>query len=145
MPPNPAAMSRLCSTFPSLRGVPGAEPWDVSVFVDWLVGPAPSPAASAAGLFVLGVWDAARDWNEEVAHLPPRPCAECGARGRVDAFGNATTATGGGTRPCPRCGGECVVRPRLGAGRFDLFRAVPVWDAAHRAALRAWLEEAHPS
>lgn len=64
-------MTALCKTFPTLRGVPGASPWDEHKFARWASGPAPSGAMRLAAAFVLSVWNGCCDvedvepwWNE---------------------------------------------------------------------------------
>lgn len=50
-------MSDLCSSFPTLRGRPGTEPWDQHTFARWASGPAPSHGGRLAAAFVLSVWN----------------------------------------------------------------------------------------
>lgn len=67
-------MTALCAHFPSLRGVPGTEPWEVVALLDWLVNSgAPTSGSRHAALFVLSVWSSGpTDW-EEVAHVNEVP------------------------------------------------------------------------
>jgi hypothetical protein len=66
------AMSVLGRMFPSLRGAPGVDPWDVARLVEWLNGPAPGSGARWAGRFLLGVWNADTDWTELDLEPPGR-------------------------------------------------------------------------
>jgi hypothetical protein len=58
------ALIKLAKMFPSLEDAPGIDPWDVDTFIKWLNGPAPGAGASAAGRFILGVWNNHTDWTE---------------------------------------------------------------------------------
>jgi len=50
-------MVSLCASFPTLRGVPGTNPWNQEVFAQWASGPAPSHGIRQAAAFVLSVWN----------------------------------------------------------------------------------------
>lgn len=50
-------MAQLCWSFPTLRGVPGTDPWDQYLFARWASGPAPTHASRQAAAFVLAVWN----------------------------------------------------------------------------------------
>ena len=58
-----AAMTRLASLFPTLRGAAGVKPWNVEAFVTWACGPAPGGGALEAARFVLQVWNCNEDWT----------------------------------------------------------------------------------
>jgi len=60
-----AEMSRLCESFPTLRGVPGVRLWDQHKFAKWASGPAPSYAMRQAAAFVLAVWNGCTPNDEE--------------------------------------------------------------------------------
>ena len=55
-------MARLAHLFPSMRGVPGTDPWDAQQLIDWLKSPAPTSGSSAAARFLLGVWNGGMIW-----------------------------------------------------------------------------------
>jgi hypothetical protein len=59
------AMTALARKFPTLRGVPGVDPWDALAFLRWACSPAPSSGAYHAAKFMLGVWSPDTDWTEE--------------------------------------------------------------------------------
>lgn len=50
-------MTLLCQSFPTLRGAPGASPWEQRKFAQWASGPARTSGSSHAAAFVLGVWN----------------------------------------------------------------------------------------
>ncbi len=56
-----AALGRL---FPTLREVPGIDPWEPEALIEWLNGPAPGHGAACAGRFLLGVWNPGTDWTD---------------------------------------------------------------------------------
>jgi hypothetical protein len=66
------ALTRLAKMFPTLADAPGIDPWNVEAFIAWLNGPAPGAGASAAGRFILGVWNTRTDWTE--CGLAPPGC-----------------------------------------------------------------------
>lgn len=55
-------MTALAKLFPTMRGVPGTDPWDSVELVDWLNGGAPTSGSRWAAMFLLGVWNAHTDW-----------------------------------------------------------------------------------
>ena len=64
-------MARLCRTFPTLRGVPGTEPWNAMHFLDWLcTSPAVTTGSDHAGRFVLQVWNPGTNWAELAMKSP---------------------------------------------------------------------------
>lgn len=65
-------MTALGKLFPTLQDAPGVDPWDVDALVAWLNGPAPGAGASAAGRFLLGVWNSRIDWTELGLAAPGR-------------------------------------------------------------------------
>lgn len=65
-------MEELATAFPTLRGAPGTNPWNLRTFLSWLCGPSPGSGAFAAGCFLLGVWDSRRDWAADAAELDVR-------------------------------------------------------------------------
>lgn len=68
-------MRRLCRAFPSLRGVPGADPWDAMHLLAWLcTSGAVTTGSRHAAKFVLQVWNNSTDWAE----LARKPTAEEG-------------------------------------------------------------------
>lgn len=56
-----ADISQLAQSFPSLRGKPGVEPWDVMALLRWTM--VASHGEVLAAKFVLGVWNPATDWG----------------------------------------------------------------------------------
>ena len=70
-------MAKLCSLFPTLRDVPGTNPWHVATFLKWMNSGAPGSGAWNAGLFVLGVWNPATDWGKEGLKIK---CSSAGGR-----------------------------------------------------------------
>lgn len=58
------AMVALAKRFPSMRGVPGTDPFEVGALVRWLNGPAPTSGSRHAAMFLLHVWNAETDWRE---------------------------------------------------------------------------------
>jgi hypothetical protein len=54
---NDLQMARLAHLFPSMRGVPGASPWNALWLIEWLSSPAPTSGSAAAARFLLGVWN----------------------------------------------------------------------------------------
>jgi hypothetical protein len=157
----PGAMTRLAKLFPSLREAPGVAPWDSLKLLDWLTSGAATSGNTAAGLFVLGVWNDL-DWIE-VAHkeLPERQCGACKGLGVVDRDGDPVhrgaapgtytrtqyddeTGEAIGERPvqtkrCENCDGKGSYKPAPAYGRFNLFRALGVWDRPHRDAFELWV------
>lgn len=61
------ALSQLGRLFPSMRDVPGVDPWEEDALLEWLCGPAPTSGSFAAAMFLLGVYNSSVDWAQ-VAH-----------------------------------------------------------------------------
>src|SRR6266496_4750317 len=158
----PESMTRLARMFPSLSTASGVEPWDAIQLLEWLCGPAPTSGSTWAALFCLGVWHDL-DWSEAAKEdLPPRQCPTCTGLGRVgrkdgesvrkgDAPGtyvrpryddddNVVSVDEVATEPCRRCEGKGEYQPSLEHGRFNVFRALSLWDREHAAAFRVWTE-----
>lgn len=153
------SMTRLAKLFPSLREAPGVDPWNAIKLLDWLSSGAATSGNTAAGLFVLGVWND-QDWIE-VAHeqLPERQCTGCRGLGVVDRDeGEPVKQTAPGryvrtryndadepydaevqTKRCEWCDGKGTYQPAPAYGRFNLFRALGLWDAEHRRAFETWV------
>jgi hypothetical protein len=158
----PSSMTRLAKMFPSLRDVPGVEPWDATRLLEWLCGPAPTSGSTWAALFVLGVWNDS-DWQEVARDvLPERECSVCGGLGRVSREDGGRVLRGAApdsyvrncyddndrvigqeeveTSRCRLCDGKGRYVPSPAYGRFNVFSAVNAWDRAHRAAFEAWIK-----
>jgi hypothetical protein len=58
------AMSALAQLFPSMRGVPGTDPWDVDRLIAWCNTGAPTSGSGWAARFLLTVWNPGTNWNE---------------------------------------------------------------------------------
>lgn len=56
-------MTLLASSFPSLKGKPGVEPWGPHLLDKWACGPEPRLGARCAARFVLSVWDPVHEWR----------------------------------------------------------------------------------
>jgi len=56
-------MTGLALSFPTLRGVPGAEPWCAEKLDTWAVEGAASIGALHAARFVLAVWNNGPRWR----------------------------------------------------------------------------------
>jgi hypothetical protein len=56
-------MEILAQSFPTLRGVPGTQPWDPERFETWAAGPAPSHGAFCAARFILAVYNSTDEWQ----------------------------------------------------------------------------------
>jgi hypothetical protein len=68
-------MVRLCHAFPTLRGVPGTDPWNALRFLEWLcTSGGVTTGSKHAGRFVLQVWNPSTDWGA----LAMQPLAEEG-------------------------------------------------------------------
>lgn len=67
-----AAMTALARLFPSLRGVPGADPWDVDHLIAWCNSGAPTSGSGWAARFLLGVWNPSTDWTQNGVPSPGR-------------------------------------------------------------------------
>jgi hypothetical protein len=130
-------MQRLCRLFPTLRGVPGTDPWEWDKLLEWLTGPAPTSGSTWAALFVLGVWNPTTDWSDMAQELPLRPCRRCDGAKRLNDDGDPDLQ---GSRTCTACQGAGKLRPSLSAGKFDLFRAMSTWDREHVDAAMQWIE-----
>lgn len=74
-------MVALAKLFPSMRGVPGTDPWDVESLIKWMNGPATTSGSWNAAIFLLGVWNPHTDWKKECG-LKVRK----GGIGRFDLF-----------------------------------------------------------
>ncbi len=53
------AMSELANLFPTMRGVPGTNPWNVEALIAWMNTGAPTTGSWHAAMFLLGVWNPA--------------------------------------------------------------------------------------
>lgn len=104
-------MTKLCHAFPTLRGVPGTDPWNAMVFLRWLcTSGAVTTGSRFAGQFVLQVWNPTTDW----AQVALAPAGPEGLGLRADEVGR--------------------LEP------FNLVRALAHWDSDHEDALRSWVE-----
>ncbi len=63
-------MAALSALFPSMRGVPGTDPWDPVELIEWCNGPAPTSGSRWAARFLLAVWDGYADWADPQAVEP---------------------------------------------------------------------------
>lgn len=155
----PSAMTRLAKLFPSLRDAPGVDPWSALKLLDWLSSAAATSGNTAAGLFVLGVWND-EDWIK-IAHaeLPERQCTGCRGLGVVDRDeGEPVKQVAPGryvrtryddddkpyevdvqTKRCEWCDGKGTYKPAPGYERFNVFRALGVWDRPHKEAFETWV------
>lgn len=59
------AMSELANLFPTMRAVPGTDPWDVHQLIAWMNTGAPTTGSWHAAMFLLGVWNPYTKWNQE--------------------------------------------------------------------------------
>ncbi|MDD9940779.1 MAG: hypothetical protein OXU20_06935 [Myxococcales bacterium] len=68
---DPAArMGRLCASFPSLRGVPGSDPWDAMQLLTWVCSSgAVTTGGRLAAQFVLQVWNPTTDWGAQARRI----------------------------------------------------------------------------
>lgn len=63
--PGQNAMANLCTLFPSLRGVPGTDPWDSMLLLRWLLtSEAVTTGSIHAAKFVLQVWNSRADYQQ---------------------------------------------------------------------------------
>jgi hypothetical protein len=74
------AMSQLANLFPTMRGVPGTNPWNVEKLIAWLNTGAPTSGSWHAAMFLLGVWNPSTKWNQEGVRMRK------GASGKFDLF-----------------------------------------------------------
>lgn len=74
------AMSELAKLFPTMRGVPGTDPWNVEKLIAWLNTGAPTSGSWHAAMFLLGVWNPHTKWNKEGVKMRK------GASGKFDLF-----------------------------------------------------------
>lgn len=74
------AMSQLGNLFPTMRGVPGINPWNVDQLVGWLNTGAPTSGSRNAAMFMLGVWNPNTNWKEFGLRVRK------GSTGRFDMF-----------------------------------------------------------
>jgi hypothetical protein len=59
-----AAMTVLARSFPSMRGVPGTDPWDAESLIAWTQTGAPTSGSIWAARFLLSVWNPGTNWSE---------------------------------------------------------------------------------
>jgi hypothetical protein len=74
------AMSELANLFPTMRGVPGTDPWNVQQLLAWMNTGAPTTGSWHAAMFLLGVWNPHTKWNQEGLRMRK------GASGKFDLF-----------------------------------------------------------
>jgi hypothetical protein len=74
------AMTELAKLFPTMRGVPGTDPWNVEKLISWLNSGAPTSGSWHAAMFLLGVWNPTTKWNQEGVRMRK------GASGKFDLF-----------------------------------------------------------
>ena len=60
----PESMTRLASSFPTLRSAPGVSPWDADKFLTYAVSGVLCHGEVLAAKFVLGVWNYSADWEK---------------------------------------------------------------------------------
>jgi hypothetical protein len=58
------AMTTLAALFPSMRGVPGTDPWNVEMLIEWSNSGAPTSGSIWAARFLLSVWNPSTNWSE---------------------------------------------------------------------------------
>ena len=73
-------MSELANLFPTMRGVPGTNPWNVEALIAWMNTGAPTTGSWHAAMFLLGVWNPHTKWNQEGLKMRK------GASGKFDLF-----------------------------------------------------------
>jgi hypothetical protein len=74
------AMTELAKLFPTMRNVPGIDPWNVEQLIAWLNSGAPTSGSWNAAMFLLGVWNPSTKWNKEGVKMRK------GASGKFDLF-----------------------------------------------------------
>lgn len=57
-------MAALASLFPSMRAVPGTNPWNVDLLIEWTSSGAPTSGSIWAARFLLSVWNPSTNWSE---------------------------------------------------------------------------------
>jgi hypothetical protein len=60
----PSRMAALARLFPSMRGVPGTDPWNVEALIAWTQTGAPTSGSGWAARFLLSVWNPSTNWSE---------------------------------------------------------------------------------
>jgi hypothetical protein len=76
----PQQMAALAQLFPTMRGVPGTDPWNVERLIAWLNTGAPTSGSWHAAMFLLGVWNPHTKWNQQGVKMRK------GASGKFDLF-----------------------------------------------------------
>lgn len=74
------AMAELAKLFPTMRDVPGTDPWDVHQLMAWMNTGAPTTGSWHAAMFLLGVWNPHTKWNQEGVKMKKS------ATGKFDLF-----------------------------------------------------------
>lgn len=59
-----SSMARLANLFPSVRGVPGTDPFDALALLRWAVSTGASHGEILAAKFLLSVWNPGIDWEK---------------------------------------------------------------------------------
>lgn len=118
-------MTALALSFPTLRDVPGVDPWDAAAVEAWLREGAGGSGSRHAARFALGVWN----MRQYVVS--------------ADAVRRAlgVPVERDGWEAAPISAGEWAPPARafaLDGYAFDAHAALAVWDAEHRAAFLAW-------
>jgi len=60
----PLAMTALAKLLPSMRDVPGTDPWNADELIAWCRTGAPTSGSGWAARFLLSVWNPSTNWNE---------------------------------------------------------------------------------
>ncbi len=58
------AMTALAKLLPSMRDVPGIDPWNADELIAWCRTGAPTSGSGWAARFLLSVWNPSTNWNE---------------------------------------------------------------------------------
>jgi hypothetical protein len=58
------AMAALAKLLPSMRDVPGTDPWNAELLIGWCNTGAPTSGSGWIARFFLSVWNPSTNWNE---------------------------------------------------------------------------------
>ena len=137
------AMSELAGLFPTLETASGVKPWKVTQFVRWAIFHGHCSGSAHAVRFLLSVWNPDSDWREILkeakASHEDQTLYQTMLQLRKEAAAYLSETL---QRTPTEAQIQKDVEERLELFRpFNLSDAVAVWDAEHRAALSAWIND----